>query len=112
MVSQNGPVSCVSVSSSNDTTTENEKRRHQHKPVELRLPTVQQQPTSVLLVVNKNQLFSFGSFHGGLWRCAYEVDSIGEASVFIYFGRLAKPYLYAAAAVGVAAVGVLVATSS
>ena len=53
---------------------------------------------------NPNQLFSYGSFHGGLWRCAYEVDSIGEASVFIYFGRLAKPYLYAAGAVTAAAV--------
>merc|ERR1712003_141432 len=42
---------------------------------------------------NPNQLFSYGSFHGGTWRCAYEVDSIGEASVFVYFGRLARPYL-------------------
>jgi hypothetical protein len=41
---------------------------------------------------NPNQLFSFGAFHGGLWRCAYEVDSIGEASVFLYFGRLIRPY--------------------
>merc|ERR1712154_245474 len=29
---------------------------------------------------NPNQLFSFGSFHGGNWRCAYMVDSIGETS--------------------------------
>jgi hypothetical protein len=42
---------------------------------------------------NPNQLFSFGSMHGGVWRCAYEVDSIGEASVLIYFSRLAKPYV-------------------
>jgi hypothetical protein len=42
---------------------------------------------------NPNQLFSFGSFHGGVWRCAYEVDSIGEASVFLYFGRVAQPYV-------------------
>ena len=55
---------------------------------------------------NPNQLFSFGSFHGGLWRCAYEVDSIGEASVFLYFGRVAKPYLFAAGALGAAAVAV------
>ena len=53
---------------------------------------------------NPNQLFSHGSFHGGVWRCAYEVDSIGEASVFLYFGRLARPYLLAASAVGAAAV--------
>lgn len=42
---------------------------------------------------NPNQLFQWGSFNGGNWRCAYEVDSIGEASVFIYFGRLAMPYV-------------------
>lgn len=42
---------------------------------------------------NPNQLFSSGSFHGGVWRCAYEIDSIGEASVFLYFFRVAKPYL-------------------
>mmetsp|Transcript_1398 Transcript_1398/g.1898 ORF Transcript_1398/g.1898 Transcript_1398/m.1898 type:complete len:754 (-) Transcript_1398:1762-4023(-) len=42
---------------------------------------------------NPNQLFSYGAFHGGVWRCAYEIDSIGEASVFLYFGRLAQPYL-------------------
>ena len=52
---------------------------------------------------NPNQLFSFGSFNGGAWRCAYEVDSIGEASVFVYFGRVAKPYLSVAVAVGAAA---------
>jgi hypothetical protein len=50
---------------------------------------------------NPNQLFSYGSFHGGLWRCAYEVDSIGEASVFLYFGRVSAPYIAAAAAVAV-----------
>lgn len=55
---------------------------------------------------NPNQLFSYGSFHGGVWRCAYEIDSIGEASVFLYFGRVAQPYvvpvLGAFAAVGYA----------
>jgi hypothetical protein len=53
---------------------------------------------------NPNELFKYGSFHGGTWRCAYQVDSIGEASVFIYFGRLAKPYIAGAAVIG-AAVG-------
>lgn len=38
---------------------------------------------------NPNQLFQWGSFHGGNWRCAYEVDSIGEASVLVHFGHLA-----------------------
>jgi Protein tyrosine phosphatase-like protein, PTPLA len=56
---------------------------------------------------NPNQLFSYGSFHGGVWRCAYEIDSIGEASVFLYFGRVATPYLYGAAAVAVAGAAIL-----
>ena len=30
------------------------------------------------------QLFSFGSFHGGVWRMAYTVDSIGTPSVLAY----------------------------
>ena len=47
---------------------------------------------------NPNELFKYGSFNGGAWRCAYEVDSIGEASVFIYFFREAKPYIGVAAA--------------
>ena len=63
-------------------------------------------------ISNPNQLFSYGSFHGGVWRCAYEIDSIGEASVFRYFGRLAQPYLYAAGAITAAAVGMYVAKSS
>lgn len=63
-------------------------------------------------IANPNQLFSYGSFHGGVWRCAYEVDSIGEASVFRYFGRLAQPYFYGALAVGGAAAGMLMANSS
>jgi hypothetical protein len=51
---------------------------------------------------NPNQLFSYGSFHGGLWRCAYEVDSIGEASVLLYFARVAKPYVMGVGALAVA----------
>lgn len=52
---------------------------------------------------NPNQLFSYGSFHGGLWRCAYEVDSIGEASVILYFARISQPYVLGIGAMGVAA---------
>lgn len=48
---------------------------------------------------NPNQLFSFGSFHGGNWRCAYEVDSIGETSVLIYFMRIGAPYIAGSAVV-------------
>ena len=51
---------------------------------------------------NPNELFKYGGFHGGTWRCAYEVDSIGESSVFIYFGRLAMPYIGVVAAAGAA----------
>merc|ERR1712071_312695 len=46
---------------------------------------------------NPNELFKYGSFNCGAWRCAYEVYSIGEASVFIYFFREAKPYIGIAA---------------
>ncbi len=52
---------------------------------------------------NPNQLFSEGSFHGGNWRCAFEVDSIGETSVLIYFSRVGAPYL---AGLAVVAAGV------
>lgn len=57
-----------------------------------------------MIRLNPNELFRWGSFHGGTWRCAYEVDSIGEASVMIYFGRVARPYAVAVGVVG-AAVG-------
>jgi len=43
---------------------------------------------------NPNQLFQFGSFHGGAWRCAYQVGSIGEASVAVFFISILKPYLF------------------
>jgi len=53
---------------------------------------------------NPNELFKWGGFHGGTWRCAYEIDSIGEASVLVYFGRVVKPYLAGVVVLG-AAVG-------
>jgi len=49
---------------------------------------------------NPNQLFSEGGFHGGNWRCAFEVDSIGETSVLIYFSRVGAPYVAGLAVVG------------
>lgn len=61
---------------------------------------------------NPNQLFSYGSFHGGVWRCAYEIDSIGEASVFLYFGRIAQPYILGLGAVAAAAGAIYFGTSS
>ena len=50
---------------------------------------------------NPNQLFSSGSFHGGVWRSAYTVDSIGEVSVFIYFAKCALPFVGPLLGVGV-----------
>mmetsp|Transcript_12615 Transcript_12615/g.17901 ORF Transcript_12615/g.17901 Transcript_12615/m.17901 type:complete len:763 (+) Transcript_12615:74-2362(+) len=67
---------------------------------DLNSPTSSGNPKTKLS--NPNQLFSYGSFNGGAWRCAYEVDSIGEASVLLYFSRLAMPYVSAVAVVGVA----------
>jgi Protein tyrosine phosphatase-like protein, PTPLA len=69
-------------------------------------------PKTTLPVNNPNQLFSYGAFHGGVWRCAYEIDSIGEASVFLYFGRLAAPYVYGVTALIGAGIAIAVATKS
>jgi len=55
---------------------------------------------------NPNQLFSYGSFNGGAWRCAFEVDSIGESSVLIYFARQSKPVIAFIWLVGVVSIGV------
>jgi hypothetical protein len=51
---------------------------------------------------NPNELFKYRSFNGGAWRCAYQVDSIGEPSVYIYFGRVARPYITTVIIVGMA----------
>jgi len=42
---------------------------------------------------NTLELFGTQSVHGGLWRCAYKVDSIGEVSALIYFAGLCQPVL-------------------
>lgn len=34
---------------------------------------------------NPYELFKTGSFHGGVWRCGFKLDSIGEVSVLVYF---------------------------
>jgi hypothetical protein len=73
---------------------------------DLKSPKSPGNPKTVLS--NPNQLFSYGSFNGGNWRCAYEVDSIGETSVLIYFTRIGGPYIAVFAAVAVA-VGLKVA---
>jgi len=53
-------------------------------------------------LANPNQLFSSGSFHGGVWRCAYEIDSIGECSVLLYFARVAAPFALGFGGLGIA----------
>lgn len=36
-------------------------------------------------VENTLELFKTQSVHGGLWRAAYKVDTMGEACALIYF---------------------------
>ncbi|CAM9722471.1 unnamed protein product, partial [Hapterophycus canaliculatus] len=45
-------------------------------------PATPSNPT--LPLKNPMQLFSFGSFHGGVWRMAYTIDSIGTPAVLAY----------------------------
>lgn len=45
-------------------------------------------------IKNPLQLFQLNSVHGGVWRCAYQVDSIGETSVIIHFLGGPKRFLY------------------
>ncbi len=45
-------------------------------------------------IKNPLQLFTLDSVHGGVWRCAYQVDSIGETSVIIHFLGGPKRFLY------------------
>jgi hypothetical protein len=40
---------------------------------------------------NPLELFKYNSFHGGVWRCAYKVGSIGEVSVIIKFFKMLQP---------------------
>ncbi|CAM9842391.1 unnamed protein product, partial [Phaeothamnion confervicola] len=51
-------------------------------------------------VKNPLELFSYGSMHGGVWRMAYKIDSIGEAAVVFY---LMQKLLVALLALGAAA---------
>ena len=43
---------------------------------------------------NPYELFAYNSFHGGVWRCAYTVGSIGEVSVLIHFIKVARTFLF------------------
>jgi len=49
-------------------------------------------------VDNSLELFRTQGVHGGLWRSAYKLDSLGEVSALLYFVGLAAPYLLLGAA--------------
>lgn len=52
---------------------------------------------------NPNELFKYGSFNGGCWRCAYTVGSLGEVSVLICMAKWYAPYAGMIGAIGIAA---------
>mmetsp|Transcript_29590 Transcript_29590/g.47073 ORF Transcript_29590/g.47073 Transcript_29590/m.47073 type:complete len:776 (+) Transcript_29590:85-2412(+) len=41
-------------------------------------------------LVNPFQLFSFGSFHGGVWRCSFKIDKIGVPSALSFYLKTYK----------------------
>lgn len=51
---------------------------------------------SIYGIDNSLELFRTESVHGGVWRAAYKVDSIGEISVLVYFlgGPTIFPYVF------------------
>eukprot|EP00468_Gymnochlora_sp_CCMP2014_P006048 CAMPEP_0167761074 /NCGR_PEP_ID=MMETSP0110_2-20121227/11953_1 /TAXON_ID=629695 /ORGANISM="Gymnochlora sp., Strain CCMP2014" /LENGTH=814 /DNA_ID=CAMNT_0007647683 /DNA_START=1116 /DNA_END=3560 /DNA_ORIENTATION=+ len=51
-------------------------------------------------VTNCLELFKYTSFHGGVWRSGYKMDSLGVVSVLIYF--LGGPSLFVPVSVSVA----------
>jgi len=44
---------------------------------------------------NPLEMFKENSFHGGIWRAAYKVGSIGEVSVLVHFVKVLRPALFA-----------------
>jgi hypothetical protein len=54
-------------------------------------------------LANPIELFRHGSFHGGIWRQAYKIGSIGEMAALLFYLNQAKPYLALGLASGVAA---------
>jgi hypothetical protein len=65
-------------------------------------------PTSTLLGNNPIALFSTSSFHGGIWRNAFTINSIGEIAATSYYLKQYKVYLAGAVAGLVAYVSWLV----
>lgn len=59
-------------------------------------------------IKNTLELFKWNSIHGGVWRAAYTVDSIGELSVLIHFMGGPKLFLFLLTFIGcLIAAGVL-----
>ena len=56
-------------------------------------------------IKNTMELFKHNSVHGGVWRCAYKVDSIGETSVIIHFLGGPSTFLYVVASIIILAIG-------
>lgn len=55
------------------------------------------QPTFVLS--NPLSLFTLGAFHGGIWRCAFTIESVGIPAALTYYIPRAMPYVVGAIAV-------------
>lgn len=49
---------------------------------DIRNPNVPSNPKNKIR--NPLELFTYGSLHGGIWRMAYKIDSIGEPAAFLY----------------------------
>jgi hypothetical protein len=61
---------------------------------------------------NPINLFKFGAFHGGIWRGAYKIGSIGEVAALLHYLRTyGLPICLTVSAV-VAGAGLLIGTSS
>jgi len=61
---------------------------------------------------NPLQLFSLGSFHGGIWRMAYKIDSIGEVSAVCFYLKHYSLYLSVGTAATVASLAGLFAAGA
>jgi len=44
-------------------------------------------------LLNPLELFKYNSFHGGVWRAAYKVGTIGEVSVIVHFVKVFLPLI-------------------
>jgi hypothetical protein len=45
---------------------------------------------------NPLEMFKYNSFHGGIWRIAYKVGTIGEVSALIHFIKVLRPFFFLA----------------